>query len=87
MDMLVKLYDLPNSRQLFESLRQQHIDVRRLLAPDKHTVAAWVRKYFSERWESETEIAFSRQPVSCFIAVQDATILGFASDRLDSRPP
>jgi len=78
MDMLVKLYDLPDFRQSVESLRQQHIDVRRALAPDKHTVAAWVRKYFSERWASEAEVAFCRQPVSCFIAVQDATIVGFA---------
>jgi GNAT superfamily N-acetyltransferase len=78
MDMLVKLYDLPDTRQLIESLGRERIDVRRVLAADKHTVILWVRKSFSERWASETEVAFSRQPVSCFVAVQDATIMGFA---------
>ena len=78
MDMLVKLYDLGDSRKIFEVLRQGRIDIRRALAPDKHTVAAWVRETFSDRWASETEVAFTRQPVSCFIAVQDARIAGFA---------
>ncbi len=67
-----------NSRQIFEALRQERIDIRRALAPDKHTVAAWVRETFSDRWASETEVAFTRQPVSCFIAVKDARIAGFA---------
>ncbi len=78
MDMVVKLYDLPDSRQLLEALRRERIDVRRALAPDKHTIAAWVAKNFSERWASETEVAFSREPVSCFIAVDEAAIVGFA---------
>jgi ribosomal protein S18 acetylase RimI-like enzyme len=78
MDMLVKLYDLPDTRELFDLLRRQGIEVRRALAADKQTVAAWVGQNFSARWESETQVAFSRQPVSCFIAVQDAMIVGFA---------
>jgi hypothetical protein len=78
MDMLVKLYDLPNSRVAFERLLQVGVVMRRALAPEKHKVAAWVRKTFSEGWASEVEVAFSRQPVSCFIAVQQGKIVGFA---------
>jgi GNAT superfamily N-acetyltransferase len=78
MDMLVKLYDLPDSRDSFERLRQQRIHVRRALAAEKHKVVGWVRKHFAEGWASETEIAFGRQPISCFIAVQGGRILGFA---------
>jgi predicted N-acetyltransferase YhbS len=78
MDMLVKLYDLPDSRAALERLREQGIDLRRALAPDKHKIAAWVRKNFGEGWASETEVAFTREPISCFIAVQEGRILGFA---------
>jgi predicted N-acetyltransferase YhbS len=78
MDMLVKLYDLPDSRALFARMVELGITVRRALAPEKHKVAAWVRENFSEGWASESEVAFSRQPVSCFIAVQDGGIVGFA---------
>ncbi len=77
-DMLVKLYDLPDSRPALERLRGHRIQVRRALAPEKHKVVAWVRENFSQAWASETEVAFSRQPVSCFIAVKGGKILGFA---------
>ena len=78
MDMLVKLYGLPDSSQAFERLQQSGNVMRRALAPEKHKVIAWVRKSFSEAWVSEVEIAFSRQPVSCFIVVKQGSILGFA---------
>ena len=71
MDMLVKLYDLPDSRALREKLTQDGVSLRRALAPEKHKVIAWVRDNFSEYWASEAEVAFSREPVSCFIAVKD----------------
>ena len=78
MDMLVKLYDLPDSRAAFEELRAQGFNIRRALAPEKHRVAAWVRDHFSEGWASETEIAFARQPTCCFIAIKEGRIVGFA---------
>ncbi len=78
MDMLVKLYDLPDSRGSFERLRQRGIHIRRALTAEKHKVAAWVRENFAEGWASETEIAFGRQPISCFIAVKAGKIAGFA---------
>ena len=78
MDMLVKLYDLPSSGAAFARLREQEIEIRRALAPEKHRVVAWVRENFSEGWASETEVAFSRQPVSCFIAVKHGKVMGFA---------
>ena len=78
MDMLVKLYALPDSRPAYDRLQQAGIILRRGLAPEKHKVIAWVRQNFSEAWASEAEVAFSRQPVSCFIAVQQKKIVGFA---------
>ncbi|WMT76071.1 GNAT family N-acetyltransferase [Bradyrhizobium sp. Ash2021] len=78
MDMLVKLYALPDSRPAYDRLLKAGIVMRRALAPEKHKVTAWVRQAFSEAWASEAEVAFSRQPVSCFIAVQQKKIVGFA---------
>ncbi len=78
MDMLVKLYALPDSRPAYDRLLGAGIVMRRALAPEKHKVTAWVRETFSEAWASEVEVAFSRQPVSCFIAVQQKKIVGFA---------
>jgi GNAT superfamily N-acetyltransferase len=78
MDMLVKLYALPDSRPAYDRLLGAGIVMRRALAPEKHKVTAWVRQTFSEAWASEAEVAFSRQPVSCFIAIQQKKIVGFA---------
>jgi hypothetical protein len=78
MDMLVKLYDLPKSCAVFERLSEQGIHIRRALAAEKHKIAARVREHFAAGWASETEIAFSRQPISCFIAVREGRLAGFA---------
>ena len=78
MDMLVKLYALPDSREFHERLGKAGITTRRALAPEKHRIVAWVRERFSEHWASEVDVAFSREPVSCFIAVRQKTVLGFA---------
>ncbi len=78
MDMLVKLYDLPSHGGAFERVRQRRVEIRRSLAPEKSQTVAWVRQTFSENWASETDVAFGHQPISCFVAVQDGRILGFA---------
>ena len=78
MDMLVKLYALPDSRPAYDRLLQAGIVLRRALAPEKHKVTGWVRQNFSEAWASEVDVAFSRQPVSCFIAIREKNIVGFA---------
>ena len=78
MDMLVKLYDLPDFQGPREQLAKAGVSLRRGLVPEKHKVIAWVRDNFSEGWASETEVAFARQPVSCFIAIKDGKLAGFA---------
>jgi GNAT superfamily N-acetyltransferase len=79
MDMLVKLYDLPDSREIFAALSKDGISVRRAMAPDKHKVVAFVKKEFSEAWASETEVAFARTPITCFIATRGRDLIGFAN--------
>lgn len=76
-DMLVRLYDLPDSADLYRQIAAQGITLRRARAFEKHTVAAFARQ-FSEKWASEVEVAATRQPVTCFIATRDRNILGFS---------
>jgi len=74
-DLLVKLYDLkPRSTAVPDG-----ISVRRAFAAEKRLVAQWVSQHFGERWASECEISFMRQPVACFIATNDFAVLGFAT--------
>lgn len=77
-DMLVRLYDLPETSAAYQKLEDSGILLRRPGAYEKHLVADFVREHFSPKWVSEVEIAFSRQPITCFIATRDKEILGFA---------
>ncbi len=77
-DMLVRLYALPDPTALYESLAIAGVTLRRARAFEKHTVVAFVKAHFSAKWVSEVEVAMTRQPIACFIATRDQQILGFA---------
>jgi ribosomal protein S18 acetylase RimI-like enzyme len=77
-DMLVRLYALPDAAGLYETVAAHGVTLRRARAFEKHTVAEFARRHFSAKWVSEIEVAMARQPVSCFIATKDKAILGFA---------
>lgn len=76
--MLVRLYALPESREMYERVAARGVLLRRARPFEKHTVADFARKHFSAKWVSEVEVALSRQPVACWIATRDREILGFA---------
>jgi GNAT superfamily N-acetyltransferase len=77
-DMLVRLYDLPDTADLYSKIHDQGITLRRARAFEKHTVAAFAREHFSEKWASEVDVATTRQPISCWIATRNKEILGFS---------
>lgn len=77
-DMLVKLFELPDAGASVRALTKIGVAVRRALACEKHQVAAWVRENFGEGWAGECDVAFCRDPPSCFIAIEGGRILGFA---------
>jgi GNAT superfamily N-acetyltransferase len=77
-DMLVKLYRLPPVEPLIERQRAAGVDIRRALAPEKHLVVEWVRAQWRAAWASECETAFAREPVACFVAVEQEQLIGFA---------
>ncbi len=77
-DMLVKLYELPSLEGVLSALREEGVEVRRAAASEKNVVVRWVREQFRESWASECEVTFCRQPVSCFVAIKEEKLIGFA---------
>ena len=78
-DMLVRLIGLPDaSLEEARLLKKEKVVFRRAIAPEKHLISNWVLKHFGEYRQSEVEVAFSRQPVACWLAQRGNDILGFA---------
>lgn len=76
-DLLVRLYDLPEFPSEAKVIAAG-VTVRRALPPERHVVTDWVGKHFSSNWVAEVEAAMSRLPVTCWLAVKDGKLLGFA---------
>ena len=73
-DMLVRLYALPDHNRI---LKDGHV-VRRAAAYDKAAILHWIGQNFSTQWASEADVAFFRQPISCFLALHQERVVGFA---------
>ena len=78
MDMLVKLYELPDDWGFLTGQRALGITIRKPLGPEKRIVVDWVAEHFEDAWASEVDKSICNQPVTCFIALQDQTPIGFA---------
>ena len=77
-DMLVRLYDIKDEPEIYTELHRQGILIKRVLAPDRKAAVDFVRASFNESWAGECECAFSNNPVTCYIAVKNKEIIGFA---------
>ena len=79
-DMLVKLYNIGDNSNLYKRVENEGIRIIRPMTPNKAKVSAFARATFSDGWANEIETAFTRFPVSCFIAydVKEKKIVGFA---------
>lgn len=78
-DLLVKLYQLPDLQLSLNNLKDNQIDLRRALPPEKSVVVEWVRQTFhTNSWVNECDVCFANKPVSCFITTQAEKIVGFA---------
>jgi len=70
-DMLIKLYELPDGEGTGGP--SSGFDVRRASVSERDVILAWVTAQFSAGWASECAITLARQPVSCWIAVENQT--------------
>lgn len=77
-DMLVRLYDLEETHPGLEKLGSQGVSIKRAMHIDRDRIVEYVAANFSAGWRSECQAAFSRQPVSMFLAVKNREIIGFA---------
>lgn len=75
-DLLVKLYELEEVD--FGDLEKKGIVLKRAIAPEKKVITQWVEKNFSLSWSSECDVALSKVPSTCFIAIKKNKILGFS---------
>jgi len=77
-DLLVKLYDLPDQELQLAAMAEKDIFVQRAMASEKKLVVGWVQNRFGDGWAAECDVAFSRQPIACMIAVSGGRLAGFA---------
>lgn len=74
-DLLVKLYDLPEIPQY---KLPEGVTVKRVMSPDIGRVMDFIKENFSDGWAWEASKAMYNQPSSCFIAVKEKQVIGFA---------
>ena len=75
-DMLVRLYDLPDDTELKAQLLADGITIRRVMAPDIHSVYQFAKENFSEGWADACQACAAHH--DCSVAVKDHKIIGFA---------
>ena len=77
-DMLVNLSHDHSCGDLIAALKEDGIFIKRAMAPDLYEIIAFVREQFNEKWAGEATKAILNTPASCFIAVKDKKVIGFA---------
>ena len=77
-DLLVKLYDLPDSASLISRLKEDGITIHRAMPLNRDRILAFIADHFSPIWVNECSVALSSQPTTCYIAVQNNAVIGFA---------
>jgi hypothetical protein len=77
-DLLVKLYEMHNEWAFLSEQEKLGITVRKPIGPEKNVLVDWVKEKFGDAWASETDMALSNRPISCFVAIKKQTLIGFA---------
>ena len=77
-DMLVKLFRLKLEDAGIEKLLSQGIRIKKALAPDLSKVVDFAKNCSENDYSDEVRCAFANQPVTCYIAVKDRRLIGFA---------
>ena len=75
-DMLVRLYDMPELNN--NRAQKEGVAIKRALGLDKNKILDFIRNNFSDGWVCECERAMFNDPISCYIAVKDEEVIGFA---------
>lgn len=85
-DMLCPLVELPAIGPRLDRLREEGITLRRPHPWEQSRVREFILEHFSPTWAEETSIAFTHQPITCFVALENGErILGFAAYEVTRR--
>jgi len=77
-DMLVRLYDLPDSEECYRRAREGGARIRRAEPWDRFALRKFIEANFWEAWAPEADLAFSGHPITGFVAMMEGRIVGFA---------
>lgn len=78
MDMLVRLYALPDPGPAMERVRERGVEIRRAFPPDRLRIVRWVEERFGPCGAGEAACCFKSAAPSMFIASRGGAIVGFA---------
>src|SRR5213080_3722888 len=78
-DMLVQLLKIQPAQPLIDRLRKEGVIIRRANAHEITPVREFVLKTFAQTWADETLVAFTRQPITLFIAIENGRVIGFGA--------
>jgi len=78
-DLLVNLLKLPPLGPAVEEVAARGILVRRGNSFEQTPIRQFAEKNFSIGWADEISVAYTRQPVTLFVATKGQKILGFAA--------
>ena len=84
-DLLVPLYKLPPAQPRLDDLRAAGVVIRRAYPFELSRARRFITTHFAEGWADETEAAFARLPITCWIAVHERKIIGFACTESTAR--
>lgn len=74
-DLIVNLY---HEYKINVELKTDKVSIKRLLSPNSDRLVEFVEKNFTKGWASEIKAAIYKNNPTCFIAVSDNEIVGFA---------
>ncbi len=79
-DMLVNLYSpsCPTKESAVARAAEHGILVFRGMTRDRHLALDWVQQHFGPFWADQCETAMMSYPTSCYLAVKDKKVVGFA---------
>jgi len=78
-DLLVPLYSLPPRAEGAASVRDAGIVIRRANPFERTRVGEFICRHFAQSWADEADSVFARQPLPCFLALEEGRMVGFAA--------
>jgi hypothetical protein len=78
-DMLVRLYDLPDSMPYYQRCAAAGFTVSRAEAWDRARLREFVKQHFGANWANEVERAFYTTPITAYIGTKGGELAGFGA--------